>query len=69
MHKNPWAHLGMGYTMADVTEGADVSPYLQVENIDPKWLQAIGYKGPVEEVEEVRNEKEKTGTSGSSTRL
>lgn len=36
--ENRWAMLGMGFTMAErKKEGADLSPYLQLENIDPKW--------------------------------
>jgi hypothetical protein len=59
LHKNPWAHLGMGYAICNVEfPNSDVSPYLQLENIDPKWLKAIGYEGPALEVEKVRDEKE-----------
>ena len=59
MNKNPWAHLGMGYSMSSVKfqegkEDADVSPYIQLENIDPKWLEAIGYKGPAKRVREAQ---------------
>jgi hydroxyversicolorone monooxygenase len=37
--KNPWAHLGMGWTVQDRQgpKEADVSPYLNLNNIDPKW--------------------------------
>ncbi|PSN74052.1 FAD/NAD(P)-binding domain-containing protein [Corynespora cassiicola Philippines] len=63
-HKNPWAHIGMGYTTANVKAGSDLSPYLQLENIDPKWLKAIGYKGPADEVQEKIKEKEKIDSSG-----
>jgi hypothetical protein len=59
LHKNPWAHLGMGYATCNVEfPNSDVSPYLKLENIDPKWLKAIGYEGPALEVEKVRDEKE-----------
>jgi hypothetical protein len=36
---NPWAHLGMGWTVLDRAGGkqADVSPHLCLENIDPIW--------------------------------
>ena len=37
--KNPWAFLGLGYTVENrkgVGE-ADCSPYLNLNNIDPKW--------------------------------
>ncbi|KAF1941667.1 FAD/NAD(P)-binding domain-containing protein [Clathrospora elynae] len=57
-HKNPWAHLGMGYAMCNVKfPESDVAPYLQLEHIDPKWLKAIGYEGPALEVEKAREEK------------
>ncbi|KAK7181161.1 hypothetical protein DPSP01_010617 [Paraphaeosphaeria sporulosa] len=49
LHKNPWAHMGMGFCMANTVEGSDLSPYLQLENIDPKWLKAVGYEGTPEE--------------------
>ncbi|KAL3430652.1 putative sterigmatocystin biosynthesis monooxygenase stcW [Aspergillus tetrazonus] len=41
---NPWAHLGMGWTMLDRAGGkqADVSPHLCLENIDPVWFKSIG---------------------------
>jgi hypothetical protein len=37
--KNPWAHLGMGWTVENRAgaQGADCSPYLNINNIDPKW--------------------------------
>lgn len=60
MHKNPWAHLGMGYAVCNVKfPNSDISPYLQVENIDPQWLKAIGYEGPAFEVQKIQDEKEK----------
>ncbi|KAK5112948.1 hypothetical protein LTR62_003770 [Meristemomyces frigidus] len=42
--KNPWAHLGMGWTVENRAgpEAADCSPYLSLNNIDPKWYEAIG---------------------------
>ncbi|CAN9091603.1 unnamed protein product [Alternaria alternata] len=59
MHKNPWAHLGMGYAMRNKQfPEADVSPYLQLENIDPQWLKAIGYEGAAGEVQKVRDQKD-----------
>ncbi|KAH6259915.1 hypothetical protein HBI42_095670 [Parastagonospora nodorum] len=72
LNKNPWAHLGMGFAKCNVTyPEADVSPYLALENIDPKWLKAIGYEGPALEVEKARDEKEqpkvtRTGEDGGS---
>ena len=64
LHNNPWAHLGMGYANLDANKGGDLRPYLQLENIDPRWLNAIGYEKPAEEVQAVREDKEKVGTSG-----
>lgn len=37
--ENPWAYLGMGTVPALVQKG-DVSPYLNVEHLDPKWMEA-----------------------------
>lgn len=64
MHKNPWAALGMGYAKSNVQEKADLSPYLQIENIDPNWLESIGYKGPALEIREEREKKEKIESNG-----
>lgn len=50
----------MGYAMRNVKfPAADVSPYLQLENIDPKWLAAIGYRESAVMVASAREEKEK----------
>lgn len=66
-HKNPWAHLGMGYAMCNAKyPDSDPSPYLQLENIDPKWLEAIGYKKPAQQVEQARLEKTHTATDGTT---
>jgi hypothetical protein len=55
LNKNPWAHLGMGYAQCNVEyPNSDVCPYLSLENIDPKWLKAIGYEGPALEVDKAR---------------
>jgi hypothetical protein len=49
----------MGYAVCNKEfPNADVSPYLCLENIDPKWLKAIGYEGPALEVQKVREEKD-----------
>ncbi|KAF2769857.1 FAD/NAD(P)-binding domain-containing protein [Teratosphaeria nubilosa] len=42
--KNPWACLGMGWTVENRAGfgNADNSPYLNLNNIDPKWYEAIG---------------------------
>ncbi|CAO2658339.1 Nn.00g060620.m01.CDS01 [Neocucurbitaria sp. VM-36] len=59
LHKNPWAHLGMGFAVCNKKfPDADVSPYLQVENVDPRWLKAIGYEGPAREVQRAKEAKE-----------
>ncbi|EME38864.1 flavin-binding monooxygenase-like protein [Dothistroma septosporum NZE10] len=41
---NPWAHLGMGWTVQDRKgpKEEDVCPYFNVKNIDPKWYEACG---------------------------
>lgn len=66
-HKNPWASLGMGYSLCNKQyPDSDVSPYLQLENIDPKWLKAIGYEGPAKEVQQARDDKTHVGTDGST---
>jgi hypothetical protein len=58
LNKNPWAHIGMGYAQCNVEyPNSDVCPYLSLENIDPKWLKAIGYGGPALEVEKIREAK------------
>ncbi|KAF2825070.1 FAD/NAD(P)-binding domain-containing protein [Ophiobolus disseminans] len=68
--ENPWAHLGMGYAKCNVEfPNSDVSPYLALENIDPKWLKAIGYTGPALEVERAKKHREesvvqRTGVDG-----
>lgn len=38
----------MGYAMENrKVEGGDWSPYLKIENIDPKWLEAVRRKPEV----------------------
>jgi hypothetical protein len=60
----------MGFAKCNVEfPNSDVSPYLALENIDPKWLKAIGYDGPALEVEKAIDEKkkpalERTGEEG-----
>jgi hypothetical protein len=50
----------MGYAQCNVEyPNSDVCPYLALENIDPKWLKAIGYEGPALEVEHAREAKAK----------
>ncbi len=36
-----WAYLGLGFTMQERTEGADLTPYLNEEAIDPKWMDEV----------------------------
>jgi hypothetical protein len=43
--KNPWAHLGMGYSIRN-REKQDWSPYLALANCDPKWMEAVGVPMP-----------------------
>lgn len=67
-NKNPWAFLGMGYAMCNAKfPDSDVSPYLQLENIDPKWLKAIGYEGPAEEVAKARELKTEPAVGRNAT--
>ena len=44
--KNPWAHLGMGWTVQDRLgpKQADVCPYLSLDNIDPRWYVLRSFK-------------------------
>lgn len=42
LNKNPFAYMGMGRTMEDITENADFSPYLNSDAMDPRWLKAVG---------------------------
>lgn len=55
-NKNPWAHLGMGWTIENRKghQAADCSPYLNLNELDPKWYAAIG--GDVEELRKQVNE-------------
>ena len=64
--KNPWTFLGMGWTMENRAgpENADCSPYLTLENIDPKWYEAVG--GDVKKLHEQRMvEREKESNRGT----
>lgn len=57
LSKNPWEFLGLGWTMENRVgpEKADCSPYLCVENVDPKWYEACG--GDVKDLERVAKEE------------
>ncbi|KAF2847539.1 hypothetical protein T440DRAFT_481759 [Plenodomus tracheiphilus IPT5] len=46
---------------------SDVSPSLAMENIDPKWLAAIGYERTAKKVEKAREEKEDVIVERNST--
>jgi len=39
-NKNMWAMLGMGSSMKN--ENKDFSPYIRLDQVDPKWLEAVG---------------------------
>lgn len=52
LHKNPWAHLGMGAALCNVNfPNADVSPWLAMDKVDPRWLAAMGCGEPKQEHE------------------
>lgn len=61
--KNRWAFLGMG-TVPALVEKADASPYLSVQNIDPKWMKAVGideskiHEAKVKELQEKNDQLE-----------
>lgn len=42
-HNNPWASLGMGWTLENRAPPgeSDPSPYMKLENIDPEWARAV----------------------------
>ncbi|KAF8864560.1 flavin-binding monooxygenase-like protein [Acephala macrosclerotiorum] len=45
---NPWAFLGLGFTIEDRKFGkeeVDCSPYLTEDKIDPKWMEEVIKKG------------------------
>lgn len=52
----------MGYASANSVPDSDVTPYLQLENINPKWLEAVGAPKAAAKVEDGRGQKEKTAT-------
>jgi hypothetical protein len=61
--KNMWACLGIGYTLENRAGpgDADCSPYLNINNIDPKWLAATGgdQKVLAEQVDEANSATKK----------
>lgn len=74
LSKNPWEYLGMGWTMENRLgpEKANVSPYLCLQNIDPKWYAACG--GDLEDLkalvrEERNGEREVEGEEWIDRRL
>ncbi|KLU81143.1 hypothetical protein MAPG_00238 [Magnaporthiopsis poae ATCC 64411] len=67
--ENRWAMLGMGFTMPErKKEGADLSPYLKLENIDPKWLKEVILGDKSARSEEEKGGDDKKGTNGDSTK-
>jgi hydroxyversicolorone monooxygenase len=61
--KNRWAFLGLGTTRELVLKG-DVSPYINVENIDPDWMKALKIDG--ERVQDIKMQRLKD-SSGYTT--
>jgi hypothetical protein len=57
--ENRWAFLGLG-TTRELVEKGDVSPYINVENIDPEWMKAIGIDD--EKVQDIRVQRLKDGS-------
>jgi hypothetical protein len=39
-YKNQWAMLGMGFSVRNHTK--DFTPYLSLDQIDPKWMEMMG---------------------------
>jgi hypothetical protein len=64
--KNRWAFLGMGTTRSLVEKG-DVSPYLNVEEIDPDWMRHVGMDGKRVEDIKLQRLKDKSGTATPTT--
>lgn len=68
-----WAFLGMGLTRESKTPGADLSPYLNVKEIDPKWLEAIGAdsdaprKASIEELSKRKSKAFENGRLGAAS--
>ena len=62
--KNRWAFLGMG-TTRDLVEKGDVSPYLNVEELDPKWMEQKGMDGG--KVVDIRVKRVMEKSSGTVT--
>jgi hypothetical protein len=48
LHENPWAILGNGWSWAEKTQGVDSTPFLDVNKLDPKWVEAVFPKKPTE---------------------
>lgn len=62
--ENRWAFLGLG-TTRELVEKGDVSPYINVENIDPQWMKAIGIDDG--KVQDIRLQRLKDSGSGYAT--
>ncbi|KAJ4516740.1 hypothetical protein HRR88_007892 [Exophiala dermatitidis] len=56
--KNMWAYLGMG-TVPALVEKKDVSPYLNVEMLDPEWMKAVDIDAKKVHEAKVKELKEK----------
>lgn len=61
---NPFAFLGMGWTVPERLgpQTADCSPYLTLDNIDPKWFAASG--GDVGVLKQQREEARERAREG-----
>jgi hypothetical protein len=67
--KNPWAFLGMG-TVRALVEKEDASPYLNVGNIDPEWMDALGMdRGKIElvKVDELKRREQEQAEKSKET--
>ena len=66
--KNRWAFLGMG-TVPALVEKGDVSPYLNVNELDPAWMKAMGIDAKkieetkMKELQAKQEEQEEKGKS------
>lgn len=75
-YSNPWAYIGMGANMENATPGADYSPYLQLEHVDPKWVAFVSGKSEEEAMaaiaegavreKELKDAKANEGPEGSA---
>ncbi|KAI9694950.1 MAG: hypothetical protein M1822_000567 [Bathelium mastoideum] len=47
---NPFTYLGNGYTYTEYQEGADATPFLAEDLLDPKWVEEVFDKKPSQTV-------------------